>query len=94
MDSLDFLDIMFSLEKAFGTKIRDEDSDRFLRPLKSSDAPLTEYLTADEMRELAQIIPLLIQAAAEGPVARNRVFSFITLDAITRIVQRKLEASA
>lgn len=92
MDSLDFLDIMFSLEKAFGTKIRDPQVDGFLRPNRSSDAPLDEFLSEDEVAEMAVIMPSIAEAAKQGRVARNRIFSFVTVDSVVRIVEQKLEA--
>ena len=84
---------MFSLEKAFGTKIRDPQVDGFLRPNKSSDAPLEEYLSDEEVAEMAAIIPAIAEAANDGPVARNQIFSFVTVDTVVRIVEQKLEAT-
>ena len=89
MDSLDFLDIMFSLEKHFDTKIRDQKVDSFLRPNGGGD-DLPAHFSEEEIVNLAELMPAIKGAAAEGPVSRNQVFSFVTVDTIQRIVSRKL----
>lgn len=90
MDSLDFLDIMFSLEKAFGMKIRDAETDRLMRPDRSEGAMENEYLDEGEVAGLIPLIPALENAA--GPVPRKDLFSFVTLETLTAMVERKLAA--
>jgi acyl carrier protein len=89
MDSLDFLDIMFSLEKRFDAKIRDQKVDSFLRPNGGED-DLPAHFSDAEIESLAELMPTIKDAAATGPVSRNQVFSFVTVDTIQRIVSRKL----
>jgi acyl carrier protein len=92
MDSLDFLDLTFSLERAFDVKLRDRDFDRLLRPEKTAAHPKGEFLTAQELQELGAALPRLAQAGAEGPVRRAEVYSFLTVDALVGMIARKLAA--
>ncbi len=90
MDSLDFLDIMFNLEKEFKTKIRDEDFNRVLRPNRSDETLEEEFLTADEIARLAPMIPALEAAAEKEKIPRRDLFSYLTVDALVRMVRRKV----
>ncbi len=90
MDSLDFLDIMFSLEKDFNMKIRDADFDRILRPDKSDTSLENEFLTCEEIAQLAPIMPALKDAAQNGKVLRKEIFAFITLETLIKMVEEKI----
>jgi len=92
MDSLDFLDIMFSLESEFKTKIKDREFDRVLRPDKSEAALQAEYLTDREIERLADILPALKEASLKEKVPRNSFFTFVTVDTLVKMVCRKLRA--
>lgn len=90
MNSLDFVDVMFSLESEFAIKIRDADFDRLLRPDKSEMARAQEFLTSQEIEALAPLLPRLRAAAEHGQVPRNKLFSFITVETLVALVARKL----
>ena len=90
MDSLDFLDIMFSLESVFKTKIKDQEFDRVLRPDKSEAALQAEYLTDREIERLSDILPALKEASLKEKVPRNAFFTFVTVDTLVKMVCRKL----
>ena len=90
MDSLDFLDIMFSLESEFKTKIKDREFDRLLRPDKSEAALRAEYLTDREIERLSDILPALKEASLKEKVPRNAFFTFVTVDTLVKMVCRKL----
>ena len=91
MDSLDFLDIMFSLESAFNTKIKDREFDRVLRPDKSEAALRAEYLTDTEIERLSNILPALKEASLKEKVPRNAFFTFVTVDTLMKMVCLKLQ---
>jgi len=78
MDSLDFLDIMFSLEKDFNMKIRDADFDRILRPDKSEASLENEFLTHQEIAQLAPIMPALKDAAQNGKIMPKNILRVVT----------------
>ena len=92
MDSLDFLDIMFSLESAFNTKIKDREFDRVLRPDKSEAALRAEYLTDTEIERLSNILPALKEASLKEKIPRNAFFTFVTVDTLMKMVCLKLQA--
>jgi acyl carrier protein len=91
MDSLDFLDIMFSLESAFNTKIKDREFDRVLRPDKSEAALRAEYLTDTEIERLSNILPALKEASLKEKIPRNAFFTFVTVDTLMKMVCLKLQ---
>ena len=91
MDSLDFLDIMFSLESAFNTKIKDREFDRVLRPDKSEAALRAEYLTDTEIERMSNILPALKEASLKEKIPRNAFFTFVTVDTLMKMVCLKLQ---
>ena len=88
MDSLDFLDITFTLEKEFGIKIRDADFDRVLRPDRSEAGAAGEFLSEEEIKALLPVLPALRQQGAQIP--RRTLFSFITVETLIGMIGRKL----
>lgn len=92
MDSLDFLDVVFTLEKEFKTKIRDGSINRLLRPDKSELARMEPNLSPEEIENLASMMPAVLEASQKGPVPRSKIFSFITLDTLTKMVMDKLSS--
>lgn len=89
-DSLDFLDLMFALEKTFKVKIRDAGFDRLLKPTQSEALP--PHLTDDEIRAMTPIMPNLAQRSQQGPVARNAIIGLMTADSLVNMVALKLNA--
>lgn len=90
LDSLDFLDLMFALEKSFAVKIRDEDFDRLLKPTQNETLP--PNLTADEIIVMSRFIPVLEQKAKDGGIPRNSVISMMTTDTLVSMIAFKLNA--
>ena len=90
MDSLDFLDIMFSLEKIFNAKIRDEDFDRALRPEKADPGRDNKFLNGEEIARLAPFIADLHQEAQTRQIRRTELFSFFTLESLVIMVEQKI----
>ncbi len=90
MDSLDFLDIMFSLERAFKTKIRDDSFDRLLKPDKSEMALQQEFLAEEEIDKLSDFIPNIAGHYSEDKIPRKEIFTFITVETLIRMVISKL----
>ena len=93
MDSLDFLDVLFSLEREFDVPIRDPALNRVLRPDKSELIRNSEYLDDEEIAGLVPLLPALADAAARQPVRRQELFAYLTVESLTRVVERKLAGS-
>ncbi|MBU0728938.1 MAG: acyl carrier protein [Proteobacteria bacterium] len=90
MDSLDFVDVIFTLEKVFKAKVRDSELNKLLRPDKTAIAKMPAQLTDDEIRNLQHLIPALQKAAENGPVLRQNMFDYITIETLVRMVTAKL----
>lgn len=90
MDSLDFLDIMFALEKTFGVKIRDDEFDSVLKPSNAADGQ-KEFLTREEIERVSFLIPELTKAAEDRRIMRKDFFSYITVDTLVKMVAKKVD---
>ncbi|MEI6807274.1 MAG: acyl carrier protein [bacterium] len=90
LTSLDFIDLMFALEKSFKVRIRDADFDRLLKP--TQDEALPPNLGAEEIENLSRFIPSLNQRVKDGPVPRNSVISMMTTDTLVNMIAFKLAA--
>jgi acyl carrier protein len=86
-DSLDFIDILFALEKAFGLKLRSAQVESFLRA-DFSEGKLVDgrYVDAVTLRQLAQWLPALRSAGEDARVTPAQVYSFITVETFALIV--------
>ncbi len=92
MDSLDFVDILFSLEQSFKTKVRDSELNKLLRPDKAAVAKMPEFLSDDEIVQLKPLLPALEHASKNGPISRQEVFNYITIETLTNMVNKKLNS--
>jgi acyl carrier protein len=87
-DSLDFLDMIFGLEKAFGLRLRDTRLDLLVRA-DFSQAQLTPdgYLVAESLTKLSEWLPEL---KGIEKITMREVYSHITVDTLVRLVEEKL----
>ena len=92
-DSLDFIDVLFGLEKRFGIKVRDGEFDFLARlDLSSPDVMRHGFLTRQTVEDLKASLPALSGVADPEKVTPRQLFSFITVETLCVLVQRKLEA--
>lgn len=84
-DSLDFIDIIFNLEKAFEVRLREGDLD-FLSRLDLSNPEVAQagYLTETAMKDLSPWLPQLKDATE--PVGVGKAFSMITIETLWLVV--------
>ena len=87
-DSLDFLDMIFSLEKEFGVRLRDPKLDLLVRA-DFSQAQITQngHLSTGSIRELGEWLPELKDAKN---ITLRDVYAYITVQTLVRLVQEKL----
>ncbi|MCI0412066.1 phosphopantetheine-binding protein [bacterium] len=87
-DSLDFLDMIFSLEKRFSTRLRDPKLDLLVRA-DFSQAQTTQngHLSAESIEKLSEWLPELKDATE---VMMRDVYSYITVNTLVRLVEEKL----
>ena len=87
-DSLDFIDILFSLEKALARKLRNEDIDGFLRAeFSEKNLVLGQFVPRAEIDRLLYWMPLLQKAKDLDKVTPKEVFAHISVETFVRIAQ-------
>ena len=87
-DSLDFLDMIFNLEKQFSTKLRDPKLDLLIRAdFSQPQATQNGFLSAESVNQLSEWLPELKDA---GQVTARNVYSYITVETLVRLVEEKL----
>lgn len=90
-DSLDFIDIIFLIEKKFGIKVRDGEFDFLSRLDFSSPKVMKEgFLTAEAIENLKDRLPALRQVPDPTKVTPSKLFSLISVETLCLLVERKL----
>jgi len=93
-DSLDFIDIIFLIEKKFGIKVRDGEFDFVSRLDFSSPKVMREgYLTAEAIEKLKKRLPALNQVPDPTKVTPSKLFSLISVETLCLLVEKKVVAS-
>lgn len=92
VDSLDFLDILFALEKKFAVKLRNSDLDRLLRADFSAGKLVDrEFLPREEIERLAEWVPGLSAAPDRDRITPHALFSYLTVESLVILIRRKME---
>lgn len=90
-DSLDFVDLVFRIEKRFGIRMRDGGLEFLARLDLSDPAVMREgFLTPETVERLASWLPAVRSLPDPGRVAPADVFSLVTVGTLQEIVERKL----
>ena len=91
--SLDFIDIIFTLEKTFRIKVAETEFN-FLTRLDFASPEVMQggHLTPETIDRLAQWLPALAGVPDRTQVTPRQLFSFITLETISSVIQRRLES--
>jgi acyl carrier protein len=91
-DSLDFLDILFSLEQRFELKLRSMDLDALMRADLSVEKLVEKrYIAREEVERMAQWLPALASAKDRDRVTPRMLYSYLTVESLVILVQRKLQ---
>jgi acyl carrier protein len=95
-DSLDFIDLIFTLEKRFGVQLRENDLNIVLRPDDSDGkaAPTAEFISSAAVSRLLPWLPELTTLPDLSRVRATDVWPLITVKALWRLVEQRLGASA
>ena len=90
-DSLDFIDMIFALEKRFDVKIRQGELD-FLGKLDVSNPKVMRegFLAREAVEGLMPWLPALKSVPDASKVTPAQVFSFITVETLCIMVEDKL----
>lgn len=90
-DSLDFVDLVFTLERRFQVKIREGDFEFLSRLDLSSPSVMRDgFLTRETVDRLAEGLPALREVPDRDRVAPGQLFSLITVDTLCLMVERRL----
>ncbi len=89
-DSLDFIDLIFTLEKRFGLRLGENDLSMLGRPtIAGQDAGATaEFLPADTVSRLLPWLPELASLPDPAHVRPTEVLPLITVEALWRLVEQ------
>jgi len=91
-DSLDLVDIIFTLERKFGINVRETEFNFLTRLDFSSPEVMKDgYLTAPVVEKLADWLPAVAAAPDRTKITPRQLFSMITVESICLIVERRLK---
>jgi acyl carrier protein len=88
-DSLDFVDLIFAIEAAFGVKLREADLN-FLTGLDFSSPTVMKdgFLTADTLAAIAPLLPALQNVPDLTRVTPAELFSQLTVETLCLMIER------
>jgi len=90
-DSLDFLDIVFSLEESFGLKLRSTELDLLTRAEFAGVTNEEGYLPAETVSHFRPWLPALRLAEREDQISPRDLYSYITTETLVILIEKKLE---
>ena len=90
-DSLDFVDLTFAIEKAFGVKLREAELNFLTRLDFSSPAVMQGgYLTSETLASIRPLLPALDRTPDPDRVTPGALFSLLTVETLCLMIQRRL----
>jgi acyl carrier protein len=88
-DSLDFVDLVFAIEKAFGVKVREADLNFLSRLDFSSPTVMKDgFLTTQTVESLMPLLPELQRVPDRARMTPGQLFSLLTVDALCLMIER------
>jgi len=88
-DSLDFVDLVFAIEKEFGVKVREADFNFLARLDFSSPEVMRDgFITRRTIDTLAPLLPALAGAPDLGHITPRQLFSFLTVESLCLMIER------
>jgi acyl carrier protein len=94
-DSLDLVDIIFTLERKFGVNVRETEFNFLTRLDFSSPEVMRDgFLTAPVVDKLADWLAQVAAAPDRSKISPRALFSMITVESICVVVERRLAVQA
>ena len=92
-DSLDFVDLVFAIEKEFGVKVREADFN-FLAKLDFSSPEVMRdgFITRETIDRIAPLLPTLAAAPDKDRITPRQLFSFLTVESLCLMIERHAAA--
>lgn len=84
VDSLDLVDIIFSLEKQFQVKLRNPQIDGLLRGEFASTAHL--FIPLSEIEQLEPWLPALAAVEDKTKILPAQLFNFVTVEFLVKLI--------
>jgi acyl carrier protein len=89
-DSLDFVDLVFAIEKRFGVSLRDDELDVLSQLDFSSPEVMRDgFLTRDVLARLTPALPALRDVEDPERVTPAAVFGLVTVGALAAMIERR-----
>ena len=94
-DSLDFVDLVFAIEKTFGVRLREADLN-FLGRLDFSSPTVMKdgFITSGTIEHLTPLLPALEQVADREHVTPGQLFSMLTVESLCLMIERRMAPGA
>ena len=91
-DSLDFVDLMFAIEKEFGVTLREADLNFLTKLDFSSPAVMKDgFVTAETIATIAPLLPALNSVPDRDRVTPRQLFSLLTVETLCLMIARRRE---
>jgi acyl carrier protein len=89
-DSLDFVDLMFAIEREFGVKLREADLNFLTRLDFSSPTVMRDgFLTEETLATLTPLLPALRDVPDPARITPGRLFSMLTVETLCLMIERR-----
>ncbi len=89
-DSLDFVDLVFAIEKEFGVKVREADFQFLARLDFSSPEVMREgFITRSTIDSLVPLLPALASADNPDRITPRQLFSYLTVESLCLMIERQ-----
>jgi acyl carrier protein len=94
-DSLDFVDLIFAIEKTFGARIREADLGFLTRlDFTSPEVMRDGFLTAAALERVSPFLPGLASVPDPSRVTPGQLFSLLTVESLCIMIERELSKMA
>lgn len=91
-DSLDFVDLMFAIEKQFGVTLREADLNFLTKLDFSSPAVMKDgFVTPETIATIAPLLPALNNVPDRDRVTPRQLFSLLTVETLCLMIARRRE---
>ena len=89
-DSLDLLEIIFTLERKFSIPLKKAELEKLTRgELKSESLIDGKYLPPEEIEQLESWLPALKKLADKNSIQPRQLFSFITVESLVILIEKE-----
>lgn len=90
-DSLDFVDLVFAIEKEFGVKVREADFNFLARLDFSSPEVMRDgFITRNTIDGLIPLLPALGAAEDLDHITPRQLFSYLTVESLCLMIERRM----